>query len=211
MTNILVLHSSPRPADLAVTRRLSAIVVERLMTEHPNARLVERDLAVELPSHVDAALLMGARKTQDARSAAEEDAVQTAEAMIAQLLAADILVIGAPMYNFGVPSVLKTWIDNVSLAGKTFRYDPQGKAHGLVTGKTVYVVTSRGGEYGDSGPEAGKFADSHVRVALALLGIVDLHVIAADWQALYPEARRDGFEIARQRIFELVPARVVIA
>lgn len=206
MTNILVLHSSPRPADVAVTRRLTAILVERLVAEHRDAEVVYFDLAVAQPAHVGAALLTGARKAPGERTEAEHAAVDAAEAMIAQLLAADILVIGAPMYNFGVPSVLKAWIDNVSVAGKTFHYDADGRAHGLVTGKTAYIVTSRGGGYGDAGPEAGNFADSHVRFALALVGIVDLHVIAADWQALFPEARRDGFEIARQRIIALVPA-----
>lgn len=206
MTKILVLHSSPRPADVAVTRRLTAILVERLVAEHQDAEVVYFDLALAQPAPVGAALVTGARKAPGERTDAEHAAVEVAEAMIGQLFAADILVIGAPMSNFGVPSVLKTWIANVSVAGKTFRYDADGGAHGRVTGKTAYIVTSRGGGYGDAGPEAENFADSHVRFALALVGIVDLHVIAADWQALFPEARRDGFEIARQRIIELVPA-----
>lgn len=207
MIRVLVLHSSPRPAELAVTRRLSTILVQRLSADQPDVEVIERDLAIERPGHVGASLLSGVRKQPGERTPAEAGAVAAAEAMIAELFAADILVIGAPMYNFGIPSVLKSWIDNVSLAGRTFRYDAQGKAHGLMTGKRAYVITSRGGEYGDAGPEAGNFADSHVRVAFALLGIHDLHVIAADWQALFPEARRDGFEIAHKRIIELVPAR----
>ncbi|MFV0625493.1 FMN-dependent NADH-azoreductase [Sphingomonas sp. ac-8] len=206
MLRILALSSSPRPPEVSISRRLSTELIVQIARAHPGAAVIQRDLAAEAPPHVGAALLAGVRKPELDRSAEEAAAVAISAEMIEQLVWADVLVIGAPMYNFGFPSVLKTWIDNVSVPGRTFRYDRDGNAHGLVTGKRAYVVTSRGGDYGTTGAEAGNFADSHARVALALLGIVDLHVVAADWQALHPEARRDGYDVASRRISELVPA-----
>ncbi len=181
------------------------LLLKRLIEHTPRVRLIERDLALECPRHVGAELYLGRQKLGAERTPAEAQAVRTSNAMIDQLNWADILVIGAPMYNFGFPSVLKSWLDNVSIAGRTFRRDRNGRLHGLVTGKKAYVLTSRGGEFGNGSGEAGNFADSHLRLALDLLGIRNVHVIAADGQALHPDARRVGFDLAVQRIRELIP------
>lgn len=204
MRSILALHSSPRPGDLSVSRNLTNILVQGLVAALPGVRVLERDLAQDPPPHVGMDLFSGVRKQPSARTRSEEWAVQYSEMLITEVLDADLLVIGAPMYNFGVPTVLKSWIDHISIPKRTFQYQPDGTAKGLVTGKQVLVVTSRGGEYGNTGPEAGNFADSHVRVALELLGMVDLHVIAADWQGFPPTIRKAGHDAAVMQITKLL-------
>jgi FMN-dependent NADH-azoreductase len=206
---ILAIHSSPRGEDVAVTRRLARVLLNRLKRMNLHTTIVERDLAIDPPQHVSNDLFTGSRKSHSDRSRGEKLAVLTSDVLIDELLACDILVIGAPMYNFGFPSVLKSWIDYVSIPKRTFLYEKDGTAVGLVTGKRAFVLTSRGDNYGDAGAEAGNFADSHACVALKLLGITNVDVIAADGQALDPETRRLGYEAALRKVEEVVPEGVI--
>ncbi len=133
-------------------------------------------------------------------------AVADPDTLIGELLWADIVVIGAPMYNFGIPSVLKAWIDQVAVAGRTFRYDQTGGVEGLVRARRAYVVTSRGGDYGDGHVATGNFVDPYLRVILGFLGIADVEVIAANGQALDPSTRAQGLAVAQAQIAGLAAA-----
>src|SRR5260221_12409097 len=120
MTNILVIEASLSPAEMSASRRVTHQLVEALLANHPKAAIVRRDLAADPLDHVSLDLMAGLMTPPEGRSHEQAKAVAQSQTLIDELMAADIVVIGAPMYNFSVPSTLKAWIDNVSLAGKTF-------------------------------------------------------------------------------------------
>ena len=178
---LLHIDSSALGANSA-TREITAAVVARHLKAHPDAAVVRRDLdAAPLP-HLDGAILTG----QDAEAAAQSADV------LAEFLAADTVVIGAPMYNFGVPSSLKAWIDRIAVAGKTFRYTANGP-EGLVRGKTVIVATAAGGLHAGQPTD---FVEPYLRQVFAFIGITDLRVVRADGVALSPDHRRRAIEAA---------------
>ena len=138
--NILHLDSSALGAASA-SRELTAAIVRRLLARHPGADVVYRDLDTQPVPHLTGGSLA---KTDPAET-------RLADAVLAEFLKADVLVVGAPMYNFGVPSTLKAWIDRIAVAGTTFRYTAEGPV-GLAGGKRVLVASTRGGVYGDASP-----------------------------------------------------------
>ncbi len=173
-TTILTIHSSGRVAG-SVSRRLADRLAARLAAGHPEARVIERDVAAGV-EFVDEAWI-GANFTP----AAERDAAQAArlagsDALVAEVMAADTLVIGVPIYNFGVPAALKAWVDQIARAGLTFTFRDGGPV-GLVTGKKAYLVVASGGTRIDSEID---FATGYMRQALRFIGIEDVTVIPAD-------------------------------
>jgi FMN-dependent NADH-azoreductase len=172
----------------SASRALSAAIVARWHGNVPGLEVLHRDLAGEhaLP-HLDGASLAKADPTEAARSArALED-----------FLAADVIVIGAPMYNFGIPSQLKAWIDRVAVAGKTFRYGAEGPV-GLAGGKKVIVAATYGGQHPvDSGRN---FVEPYLRQVFGFLGIDDIEFIDADGLNISPEQRAHALEAAERRI-----------
>ncbi len=202
MNKLLVIHSSLFDANIGVTRRLTAQMVAGFIERNRDLEIRERDLALSPPAHAGLDLIAGSRKTLGDRTQAESEAVADAMAHIEDLLWCDTMIVGAPMYNAGIPSALKAWIDNVSLAGITFRYTADGK-EGLVPGKKAYLITSRGGRYGEDGPASGNYADPHLKCSLSFLGIDDVDVVVADAQA-FPHLRDDAFAIAQTRITDLI-------
>jgi FMN-dependent NADH-azoreductase len=131
------------------------------------------------------------------RTARQQAIVDYSDALIAELKAADTIVIGVPMYNFGIPSQLKAYFDHVARAGVTFKYTDKG-AVGLLTGKKAYLVVARGGVYGD-----GHAHTTYVRDFLAFLGITDVEAIYAEGLAISPASKETGLARARSRIAEL--------
>lgn len=174
--------------DNSASRALSAAVVARWRRETPGLEVLHRDLAGEhaLP-HLDGASLAKADPTEAARSArALED-----------FLAADVIVVGAPMYNFGIPSQLKAWIDRVMVAGKTFRYTAEGP-QGLAGNKKVIVAATYGGQHpADSGRN---FVEPYLRQVFGFLGIEDVEFVEAAGLAVSPEQRTLALEAAERRI-----------
>lgn len=204
MAELLVVESSIFPQAASASRETTAKFVADWLARHPGARVVSRDLAANPPSHIGPSLLAGAAKPAAERSADEQAAVALSEELIAELLAADVIVIGAPMYNFSVPSTLKSWIDAIALPGRTFRYKPDGGVEGLVTGKKAYVIASRGGIYSE-GPMAGlNFQDTYLRGVLGFLGITDVEVVAVEGQQMGAEAKAAGQARAARRMAELL-------
>jgi FMN-dependent NADH-azoreductase len=203
MTKLLVLESSLFPATISASRRVTGQLVDALIAAEPKTTIIRRDLAVEPLAHVGMDLMGGAMTPPADHTPAQAQAVSLSETLIDELMAADVVVIGAPMYNFSVPSTLKAWIDNVARAGKTFRYTAQGP-EGLVTGKRVFIVASRGGGYSEGPMTAFNFQDPYLRTVLGLLGMTDVTVITAEALRVSPEAEAVGYANATRQIAEAV-------
>lgn len=191
---VLRVDASARYAD-SVSRALATEVVRSLQRRVPEAHIAIRDLAAEPLPYVDQDWIEAAYTAPEARSRGKQHALAVSDRLVAELHAADVLVIGAPVYNFGVPAALKAWVDLVARAGVTFRYTEHGP-QGLLNGKRAYVAMASGGVALGS---AVDFASGYLRHVLGFLGIADVHFVAADQLML----RDNGVQIARQRIAEL--------
>ncbi|HEY1608563.1 MAG TPA: NAD(P)H-dependent oxidoreductase [Paraburkholderia sp.] len=195
MTTILQINSAARSQGAQSTLLVGELTT-KLQQSIPGAKVVSRDLQAAPLPHLDDAVL-GAFFTPAEQRTPEQQAIAArSEALIAELQAADIIVMGAPMYNFGVSSQLKTYFDWIARAGVTFRYTAQGP-EGLVTGKKVYVVAPRGGLY------AGTPNDSHtpyLRAFLGFLGMTDVTFIYAEGLNMGPDAQNAGLANARGAI-----------
>ena len=182
--NLLHLDASVL-GDHSVSRQVSAAVVRRLTAADPSVAVTYRDLAAQPLSHLTGQHLAGAA------DAAEREA---GEAALAEFLAADTGVIGAPMYNFTLPSQLKAWIDRILVAGKTFRYGANGP-EGLAGGKRVIVAISRGGFYGaDSANAVAEHVESYLRTVFSFIGVTQLEFVAADGVQIGPEHRERALQ-----------------
>lgn len=181
--NILQINSSARSSGSESTRLADAIVA-RLQAANPGAQLVRRDLAAEPHPVLDEAALQALFTPAEARSAEQAARVALDDALIAQVQAADAIVIGSPMYNFGITVQLKAWFDAIARAGVTFKYGPTGPV-GLVTGKKVYVAIARGGLHRD-GPSDTQLP--HLKMFLGFLGMTDVQFIYAEGMGMGPEA-----------------------
>jgi len=201
--NILQINSSLQ-SDAGNSSRLASELSAALSGGAPVAT---RDLARHPVPHLDAARF-GASLTPEAERSAEQQAVVAySDALIEELREADVLVLGLPMYNFGVPSQLKAWFDHVARAGVTFRYTASGP-EGLLKGKKAWVVAARGGLY------AGTPRDSqtvYVRDFLAFLGITDVEFIYAEGLAIDAATRDRALADARLRIADIAAAETVAA
>ena len=182
--------------DGSVSRMLSADLIGALEDRHGTVELTRRDLNKGMP-FVDDAWINANFTAPEERSAEQRSALAESDALVAELKAADVLVIGSPIYNFGVPAALKAWIDMVARARLTFRYTENGPK-GLLEGKKAYVVIASGGVPVDS---AVDFATPYLRHALAFIGITDVEVIAAD--QLNSKAE-ESIDAARMRIADLI-------
>jgi FMN-dependent NADH-azoreductase len=192
---ILEVAASGR-SEGSVSRMLSTDLIGALEERHGNIELTRRDLNKGL-SFVDEAWINANFTAPEERSAEQRATLAESDALVAELKAADVLVIGAPIYNFGVPAALKAWIDMVARARLTFRYTENGPK-GLLEGKKAYVIIASGGVPVDS---AIDFATPYLRHALAFIGITDVEVIAAE--QLNSKAE-ESIDAARVRIAELI-------
>jgi len=156
--------------EQSVSRQLTAAVVDQFIAENPAARVILRDLAAEPLDHLTLAAFADT-------------------AVLDEFLAADTVVIGAPMYNFGIPSQLKAWIDRITIAGKTFRYGADGRPEGLAGNKRIIVAISRGGFYDDG--NAMEHVETYLRGVLGFIGVTPAFV-HADGIAVGPEQREAG-------------------
>lgn len=196
MTKLLVIKSSASGAQ-----SVSSMLVDELVAAYPGAEVVERDVGANPLPHLTPGALAGlGRIPPDGQSETEaHTARRLSDEAIAELKAADVIVIGSPMYNFGITATLKGWIDYIARAGETFSYSAEGPK-GLVTGKKAIVIEARAGFY-SAGPNAS--ADSqepHLRTVLGFLGITDVTFIRAEKLAFGPEAREAGLAEARAAI-----------
>jgi FMN-dependent NADH-azoreductase len=183
----------------SVSRALSAEIVTREAALHPGLEVVYLDLAADEVRQLSAAHV-AARFGTAVDDAALRDDLAKGDIYLDELLAADILVIGAPMYNFTVPSQLKAWIDRIAVAGKTFRYTENGPV-GLLGGKRAFIASARGGVYSPGSAAAAlEHHETYLTGVLAFLGIKDVTIVRAEGVAVSPEARERALAKARAEI-----------
>lgn len=201
MTHILHIDSSLFSGD-GVSSTLAAGLVARLRDRDPGVQVTHRDLGRDPVLHLDGARLTAIRTPAAQRTPAQQAVADEADRLIAELQAADLLVLGVPMYNFGVPSPLKAWLDHVARAGVTFRYTEQGP-EGLLEGKRAVIVTSRGGHHRGRPTDA---VTGYLTTMLGFLGIEDVKVIYAEGLNLGEAERRAGLAAANDEIERLAAA-----
>lgn len=194
--NILHLDSSIL-GDHSASRQLSRDVVEAYKSTHADSHVTYRDLASEALGHFSAASLAAAGTPVEARDAAQQQEVDNNEATLQQFLDADVLVIGAPMYNFSIPSQLKAWIDRIAVAGRTFRYSEAGP-EGLCGVKKVIIVSTSGGLH--QGLPTGAGHEELLKALFAFIGITDLQFVRAHGLAYGEEPRANAMAAAKQQI-----------
>ncbi|MBC3862865.1 NAD(P)H-dependent oxidoreductase [Undibacterium jejuense] len=199
--NILQINSSVR-ASASHSKHLNQVIVERVLSAHPEANIVSRDLAQTPQPVLDEQALQALFTPADQRNAEQQARVALDDALIAEIQAANVIVIGAPMYNFGVSAQLKNWVDAIARAGVTFRYGQNGP-EGLLTGKKVYVVLTRGGMYRNT-PNDSQMP--YLKSVFGFLGMTDISFIYAEGLAMGPDAEAAALASAKQQIEELVSA-----
>ena len=171
----------------SVTRELTAAIVARGQDTVPGLSVTYRDLDTQPLPHLTGPIL----------TKADAAAAEASEQTLQQFLDSDVIVIGAPMYNFSVPSTLKAWIDRVAVAGRTFRYTENGP-EGLAKGKRMVIASGRGGIYGDNSP--ADFQEAYLRQVFGFLGVTDIEFIRAEGVAYSPQHRTDALEGAKAAI-----------
>ena len=181
--------------------QLASQFVTALRERQPGARLIERDVATEPLPHLDAARFQAFLTQPDERSAEQAAVAAVSDELIAELRAADVIVLGLPMYNFGIPSQLKAYFDHVARAGVTFKYTEQGPV-GLLTGKKAYVFATRGGAYAGTPRDT---QTAYVRDFLAFLGIAEVEFVYAEGLAMGETVREASLAKARQAVQNLTP------
>ena len=184
--------------EASASRTVSREIVAQYQASMPGLEVTHVDLAAESLPHLTAASLAKADETTAARDARA----------LADFLAADVIVIGAPMYNFGIASQLKAWIDRILVAGQTFRYTERGP-QGLATGKRVIVAVSRGNFYAANAP--GEHVEPYLRFVFNFIGITDVRFVRAEGLAISPESRQKGVSAALADVPRLVGAAAAAA
>jgi FMN-dependent NADH-azoreductase len=175
MKNILLIQSSPRGIE-SLSQQVAQSIVKDLQARYPEAKVVVRDLAENPPPHVGRDFVSGLHAQPEELTRNQSVAVALSDALIAELSAADALVLAVPMYNFGPPSTLKAWIDHVVRAGRTFSYSANG-VEGLVKGKRAILVLARGGVYSEGPYKPFDFQEPYLRAILGFIGITDVEVV----------------------------------
>lgn len=199
--NILQINSSVR-ADASHSSRLANELVQRLLAANPDASLKLRDLGRTPQPMLDEAALQALFTPAEQRSAEQAARVALDDALIAEIQAADTLVLAAPMYNFAIPVQLKNWIDAISRAQVTFRYTANGP-EGLLTGKKAYVVLTRGGVHLNMPSDT---QTPYLQTFLAFLGISDVEFVYAEGLAMGADAEQAAFAAATRQIQQLIAA-----
>ena len=198
MATLLQINSSLFSAD-GQSSQLANAFVELWLADKPDTQVLLRDLAVNPIPHLDAQRVAAFFSQPDARTAEQLDYVAESDALINELKQANVIVIGLPMYNFGIPSTLKAYFDQIARAGVTFRYTENGPK-GLLSGKKVYIFAARGGQY------AGTALDTqttYVRDFLQFLGLDDVEFVYAEGLNMGEQPREQALADAKQRLAEL--------
>ncbi|MFH6567222.1 MULTISPECIES: FMN-dependent NADH-azoreductase [Pseudomonas] len=195
MSNVLIIESSARQQD-SFSRQLTQQFIDQWQTLHPTDQITVRDVALNPVPHLDANLLGGWMKPEAQRNGDEHASLQRSNELTDELLAADVLVLAAPMYNFAIPSTLKAWLDHVLRAGVTFKYTETGP-QGLLTGKKAYVLTARGGLYAGS---TSDHQEPYLRQVMAFIGIHDVTFIHAEGMNLGGDFQEKGLNQAKARL-----------
>jgi FMN-dependent NADH-azoreductase len=194
----------------SVSRQLTAHFVEAWQQEHPDGTVIERDLATTALPHITDEWVQAIHTNPESLTAEQKSVLQLSDALVNELVQADTIVIGAPMYNFAIPAPLKAWIDQVVRVGKTVLFAASGP-QGILKGKKVYVVTSRGGAFRPgTATERFDYQEPYLRHILGFIGLTDVTFIHAENQK--PGVQADISKAAAiARILELASAGALSA
>jgi FMN-dependent NADH-azoreductase len=195
--NILHIVSSSR-GNASYSNRVAGTVVDELLTRNPGATVTVRNVATDPLPHIDDDFVAATRSPQGPQTERQRAALAQSDALVDELFAADLVVIAAPMINFTIPTTLKSWIDNVARAGRTFSYSEAG-AKGLVTGKQVIIVGARGGVYSEAA-QRFDFQIPYLKSVLGFLGMTDVEVLEVDGTAHGPEAAEKAVTAATAKM-----------
>jgi len=190
--------------EQSVSRQLSAQIVEAWKASHPGTHVQHLDLAQDAPGHFTMDAMAPRTGQTEGLSDAQVRENAVSERLVAQFLAADVIVIGAPLYNFSIPSQLKAWIDRIAQPGRTFRYTANGP-EGMAQGKTVIIASTRGGVYSTS--EAGRaleHQESYLQVVLGFFGVTDVRFVRAEGVAMGADAKAQAMTAASKAIAEQI-------
>jgi FMN-dependent NADH-azoreductase len=196
MSTLLIINSSPRSGS--VSRRLTSHVAEQWKQRNSDGRIIERDLTANAPPFVSGNWIQASYTPDAQRTPQQQQVLAQSDVLISELMAADVIVIGAPMHNFSISAPLKAWIDQIVRAGKTFSYGENGPKGLIPADKKVLVIVSRGGMYGEGSPS--DFQVPYLRHMLRFVGLNNLTVIDADQQAFGPEAAQKSLDKAIQQL-----------
>jgi FMN-dependent NADH-azoreductase len=175
----------------------SSRLADEFVAQHPGAEVVERDLVADPVPHLDGARTSAFFTKPEARSDEQKAVIAYSDTLIDELRRADVIVLGLPMYNFGVPSQLKAWFDHIARAGETFKYTEKGPI-GLLTGKKAYVFAARGGVYGENHSQT-----EWLRQILGFVGITDVEFVYAEGLALGEDSRNNSISNAQAGVRRL--------
>ena len=207
MKKVLVINASAR-GQRSQSRKLTEIFTEHLQGKHNDAEITYQELGGNVP-HVNENWIAAAFKSETARTEDEKKALETSDAFIAELHHADVIVLGAPMYNWSIPSALKAYIDQVVRVNKTFKFDasnPQYPYIGLLENKTLFLLLSRG----DQGYEKGgynehmNFQDPYLKTVFNIMGVHHIHVIAINGVSYGPEKAQKSIALSHQELKDLI-------
>jgi FMN-dependent NADH-azoreductase len=200
---ILHINTSPM-GERSVSRQLGAKILSELQARFPGSTVITRDLVAKPLPHLNGQILGAFFTPAEQHTPELAAAAAEANAAIAELKAADIIVIGAPMWNFGIPSSLKAWIDHIVRAGHTFTYGANGPEGLLEKGKKVIIISSRGGIY-SSGPMAAMdFQEDYLRSVLGFIGLTDVSFVRAEGVMMGEEAANAAMQTAHAQLAETV-------
>ncbi|GGZ25042.1 FMN-dependent NADH-azoreductase [Asticcacaulis endophyticus] len=200
MSKVLIINSAAT-GDGSVSAQLTDAFKAKYAAANPLATFTEHDFGKAPLAPLSSLNIAGFAGTAG-ENPAEIALSQTSDALIAELEAADLLVIGSPMYNFGISALLKTWFDYVLRAGRTFRYTESGP-EGLLKGKKAIIVLARGGLYSEGPLAAIDFQEGHIKTMLGFIGITDVTVVRAEKIAFGPEFKAEAIEAATAELLKL--------
>jgi FMN-dependent NADH-azoreductase len=204
MSSILLVTSSPR-GDESLSTKIASDFAAKLTAQNPGSSVIHRDLGQNPIAHLDTVTTSAIRKPAEARTAEEAAAAAESDKLVAELLAADTVVLATGLINFNIYSSLKSWIDNIARAGVTFRYTPEGPI-GLATGKKVYIVLAAAGIYSEGPAASLNHAVPYLKTVLGFLGMTDVEVIYVEGTAFGPEAAEKAIAAAQERTGQLALA-----
>jgi len=195
MTHLLAITSSPK-AEGSVSNALIQDFIENLTTASPETNVTRRDVGLSPPPHLDGAIIGSIYTPPDQRDENAQQLIALSDTLVEELEAADVIIIGAPMHNFGLPSGLKTWIDHVARVGRTFAYGEDGPK-GMLRDKKVFVLGARGGNYAPESPAHGMdFVTPYLKTVLGFIGLDDVTFINAEGVA----SNSDGITLAHEAV-----------
>lgn len=198
MSTLLHIDSSARFTG-SITRELSAAYAQQWQAKNPGGRVIRRDLASDTLPHINEALLGAYFTPADQRSAEQQGIIALSDKLVDELIAADTLVIGIPMYNFAPPSAFKAWIDHICRAGRTFKYGENGPV-GLLSGKRAVVILSRGGVYSEGPAQVFDFQGTYIKSVLGFIGITDVELVIAEGVSMGEDKTKQAVAQAHEKL-----------